>query len=74
MHKRVKDHDIVTILYSFISAILISFVINEDTPVQVKAESSNVKFNNSCRKGEKYSLENIGGEQGLYPPNGVGKS
>ena len=44
--------------------------INEDIPVPANAESSKVKFDNpNINKGEKYSLENIGGEQGLYPPN-----
>ena len=44
--------------------------INEDIPVPANAESSKVKFDNpTIKKGEKYSLENIGGEQGLYPPN-----
>lgn len=44
--------------------------INEDFPVPANAESSKAKFDNIYIKtGEKYSLKNIGGEQGLYPPS-----
>lgn len=44
--------------------------INEDIPVPANAESSNAQFDNpNIKKGEKYYLDNIGGEQGLYPPN-----
>lgn len=44
--------------------------INEDIPVPANAESSKAQFDNpNIKKGEKYILENIGGEQGLYPPN-----
>lgn len=44
--------------------------INEDFPVPANAESSKVQFDNpSIKKGEKYRLKNIGGEQGLYPPS-----
>lgn len=44
--------------------------INEDFPVPANSESSKAKFNNIYIKtGEKYSLKNIGGEQGLYPPS-----
>ncbi|MFB5089651.1 hypothetical protein PGC35_21115 [Psychrobacillus sp. PGGUH221] len=44
--------------------------INEDIPVPANAESSKAQFDNpNIKKGEKYSLENFGGEQGLYPPN-----
>lgn len=43
--------------------------INIDIPVPANSESSSAHFENSnVKKGEKYSLENIGGEQGLYPP------
>lgn len=44
--------------------------INEDFPVPANAESSKVQFDNPyIKKGEKYRLKNIGGEQGLYPPS-----
>lgn len=44
--------------------------INDEIPVPTNAESGKVKFDNSnIKKGEKYSLKNIGGEQGLYPPH-----
>ncbi|MGG0642995.1 hypothetical protein ABE021_03460 [Sporosarcina gallistercoris] len=44
--------------------------INQDFPVPAKAESSKVQFDNPyIKKGEKYRLKNIGGEQGLYPPS-----
>ena len=44
--------------------------INEDFPVPANAESSEAQFENPyIKKGEKYSLKNIGGEQGLYPPS-----
>lgn len=43
--------------------------IHEDFPVPAKAKSSTVQFENIYIKtGEKYSLKNIGGKQGLYPP------
>ena len=43
--------------------------INEDFPVPAKAKVSEVEFTNShIKKGEKYTLKNIGGKQGLYPP------
>jgi hypothetical protein len=43
--------------------------INEDIPVPATAESSKVQFDNpNIKKGERYNLENIGGEQGLYHP------
>lgn len=44
--------------------------INEDFPVPTNAESSEAEFDNPyIKKGEKYSLKNIGGEQGLYTPS-----
>ena len=43
--------------------------VNEDFPVPSKAKVSEVQFNNPhIKKGEKYTLRNIGGKQGLYPP------
>lgn len=43
--------------------------VNEEFPVPVNAESSKAQYNNpNINYGEKYSLENIGGEQGLYQP------
>ncbi|MFC4408874.1 hypothetical protein ACFOZY_00350 [Chungangia koreensis] len=43
--------------------------INEDIPVPADAEVSEVEFSNpNIKEGKKYTLENIGGEQGLYPP------
>ena len=44
--------------------------INKDIPVPANAELSKVKFgNHNVKNGGKYILKNIGGEQGLYPPN-----
>ncbi len=44
--------------------------INEEFPVPANAKSSDVQFDNpTIKKGEKYQLKNIGGEQGLYPPS-----
>lgn len=43
--------------------------INEEVPVPANAKSSTDQFDNpNIKKGEKYILKNIGGEQGLYPP------
>ena len=43
--------------------------INEDFPVPANAESSKAQFDNPyIKEGEKYSLKNIGGAQGLYAP------
>lgn len=45
--------------------------ISDDIPVPANAESRKVKFDNpNILKGEKYKLKDIGGEQGLYPPDG----
>ena len=44
-------------------------LVNEEFPVPVNAESSNAQYNNpNVKYGEKYSIENIGGELGIYPP------
>lgn len=44
-------------------------MVNEEFPVPVNAQSSNAQYNDpNVKYGEKYSLENIGGEQGLYQP------
>jgi len=44
-------------------------LVNEEFPVPVNAESSNVQYNDpNVKYGEKYTLENIGGETGLYQP------
>ncbi|MGE6489715.1 hypothetical protein [Paenisporosarcina sp. NPDC076898] len=43
--------------------------INEEIPVPANAVASELNFNNpNINNGIKYNLENIGGEQGLYPP------
>lgn len=44
-------------------------LVNEEFPVPVNAESSDAQYNNpNVKYGKKYSLKNIGGDQGLYPP------
>lgn len=43
--------------------------INEEIPVPADAVVSKVDFSNpNIKEGKKYTLENIGGEQGIYPP------
>lgn len=55
--------------YEYESGGYIKSELNEEVPVPVNAESSEAQFTNPYVKyGKKYSLENIGGEQGLYPP------
>ncbi|GEL77399.1 hypothetical protein [Tenuibacillus multivorans] len=43
--------------------------IQSDIPVPVHAQANDVNINNpNIKKGKKYNLENIGGENGLYRP------
>lgn len=45
--------------------------INPSFPVPENAVQSELEYGNPIIKdGVKYNLKNIGGEQGLYPPNG----
>ena len=55
--------------YEYESGGYTASLVNEEFPVPVNAESSEAQSTNPYIKyGKKYTLENIGGEQGLYPP------
>lgn len=44
-------------------------IVNKEVPVPSDAKSSDAQFDNpNIKKGKEYYLDNIGGEQGLYPP------